>query len=237
MNRNEKLEVFFIHMVKILGHRGNPAEYPDNSLLGIESATRICDGVEVDFRRCGTGELVLAHDPEVDGHIIVETSLEALQSLGLVPARDLFAADFDGDLDLEVKNWPFDPGFEPDFGIGFEVADAARARDIVTSFHWQTVDAIKASDPSVTTGLLFEGSVAWEAAIVHARDNDHAVIAPHHVLVDAALVGAAHAVGLEVATWTADERSEIDRLVELGVDTIITNRPALVVEWIEKGQP
>lgn len=237
MNCNEKLEVFFTHMVKIFGHRGNPAEYADNSMLGIESAARICDGIEVDFRRCGSGELVLAHDPDVDGHVIVETPLEDLRSLGLVPARDLFAADLDADLDLEVKNWPFDPGFEPDFAIGFEVAASARARDIVTSFHWQTIDAVKQSYPGVTTGLLFEGSVAWEAAIVHARENHHAVIAPHHVLVDADLVNAAHADGLEVATWTADDLSEITRLVELGVNTIITNQPARVVEWIQKGQP
>lgn len=237
MNCNENLEVFFTHMVKILGHRGNPAEYADNSLLGIESAARICDGVEIDFRRCGSGELVLAHDPEVDGHVIVETALEDLQALGLVTAADLFAANLDADLDLEVKNWPFDPGFEPDFDIGFEVATSARTRDIVTSFHWPTVNAIKEKYPNVVTGLLFEGSVAWEAAVVHASENGHAAIAPHHLLVDADLVESAHAIGLEVATWTADERSQINRLVELGVDTIITNQPALVVEWTEKGRP
>lgn len=222
-------------MVKILGHRGNPAEYADNSMLGIESAARICDGVEIDFRRCGSGELVLAHDPAIDGHVIVETALEDLQTLGLVPAADLFAADLDADLDLEVKNWPFDPGFEPDFRIGIEVAASARPRDIVTSFHWPTVDAIKATYPDVVTGLLFEGSVDWNAAVLHASEHGHAAIAPHHLLVDADLVETAHAAGLEIATWTADERSEINRLVELGVDTIITNQPALVVEWTEKG--
>ena len=223
-------------MVKILGHRGNPAAYPDNSLLGIESAAAVCDGAEVDFRRCGTGELVLAHDPVVEGRVIAETSLEALQTLGLVTAEALFARDLDADLDLEVKNWPFDPGFEPEFGIGMEVAASARGRDIVTSFHWATVDAIKSGFPDVATGLLFEGPVAWDAAITHAIDNGHAVIAPHHSLVGPELVDSAHVAGLEVATWTADERSEISRLVESGVDTIITNQPALVVEWIQKGQ-
>lgn len=223
-------------MVKILGHRGDPASYPDNSLLGIESATAVCDGAEVDFRRCGSGELVLAHDPDVDGRVIAETSLEPLQTLGLVTAEELFARNFDADLDLEVKNWPFDPGFEPDFGIGMEVAASARERDIVTSFHWPTMDAIRSSFPNVTTGLLFEGPVAWDAAVAHASESGHAVIAPHHSLVRPELVDRAHAGGLAVATWTADERSEISRLVKSGVDTIITNQPAVVVAWIQKGQ-
>ncbi len=222
-------------MVKILGHRGNPAVHPDNTLLGIESAAGLCDGVEIDFRRCATGELVLSHDPAVSGKVVSETPLDVLvEQYGLATAEALFALDLDADLDLEVKNWPMDPGFEGDHTIGLEVAAFARPRDVVTCFYWPTVDAIKAMMPHVSTGLLFEGDVGWAAALNHALRNEHGALAPHHSLVDADLVEAAHEHSIDVVVWTVDDRALVRKLADLGVDTIITNKPADVVGWIQE---
>ena len=222
-------------MVKILGHRGNPAIHPDNTLLGIESAVELCDGVEIDFRRCATGELVLSHDPEVSGKVVSETPLDVLvEQYGLATAEALFALDLDGDLDLEVKNWPMDPGFEADHTIGLEVAAFARPRDIVTCFYWPTIDAVKAMMPDVATGLLFEGDVGWAAALNHALRHAHGTLAPHHTRVEPDLVNAAHEHSIEVAVWTVDDRRLVMKLAELGVDTIITNKPADVMGWIQE---
>ncbi len=222
-------------MLKILGHRGNPADFADNALAGIESAAELCDGAEVDFRRCATGELVLSHDPVVSGKVVSETSLDVLAGdLGLATADALFDADLHADLDLEVKNWPLDPGFEADHRIGLDVAARARDRDVVTCFYWPTVDAVKSLMPGVSTGLLFEGPVEWAAALNHALRHDHRMLAPHHSLIDLALVEAAHEHGIVVAAWTVDERRRIIELAEMGVDTIITNRPADVTGWIEE---
>jgi glycerophosphoryl diester phosphodiesterase len=222
-------------MVKILGHRGNPAVHPDNTLLGIESAARLCDGAEIDFRRCSTGELVLSHDPAVSGRLVSETSLDVLvDQYGVATAERLFDLDLDADLDLEVKNWPLDPGFEPDHEIGLDVAACARPRDVVTCFYWPTVDAVKAMMPHVATGLLFEGEVGWAAALNHALRHEHRTLAPHHALVEADLVNAAHEHSIEVAVWTVDDRALVKKLAHMGVDTIITNKPADVMGWIEE---
>ncbi len=51
----------------ILGHRGAPAEAPENTLAAIRRALeRGADGVEVDVQRCADGRLVLIHDTTVD---------------------------------------------------------------------------------------------------------------------------------------------------------------------------
>jgi glycerophosphoryl diester phosphodiesterase len=222
-------------MVKILGHRGNPAIHPDNTLLGIESAAGLCDGVEIDFRRCATGELVLSHDPAVSGRVVSETPLDVLvEQYGVATAEALFELDLDADLDLEVKNWPLDPGFEGDHAIGLDVAAFARPRDVVTCFYWPTVDAVKAMMPHVATGLLFESDVVWAAALNHALRYEHGTLAPHHTLVDHDLVNAAHEHAIDVAVWTVDDRALIRRLIEMGADTIITNRPAEVMGWVQE---
>jgi glycerophosphoryl diester phosphodiesterase len=47
--------------------------------------------------------------------------------------------------------------------------------------------------------------------------------APYHTDLDAAEIAAAHALGLKVAAWTIDDRSDVGRLIPFGLDTLITD--------------
>jgi glycerophosphoryl diester phosphodiesterase len=53
-------------------------------------------------------------------------------------------------------------------------------------------------------------------------------------VVDARLVRAAHRARLPVHVWTIDDRSEMGRLLDLGVDGIMTDRPSLLHEVMER---
>jgi glycerophosphoryl diester phosphodiesterase len=53
-------------------------------------------------------------------------------------------------------------------------------------------------------------------------------------VVDDGFVSAAHAYGLAVHPWTINERDEMGRLCDLGVDGIITDVPSVLAEVLEQ---
>ncbi len=54
-------------------------------------------------------------------------------------------------------------------------------------------------------------------------------------IVDRAFVLAAHRQGLQVHVWTIDDRPRMERLIDLGVDGIMTDRPTLLREVLQAG--
>ena len=56
-------------------------------------------------------------------------------------------------------------------------------------------------------------------------------------LVDTRFVNEAHKRGIQIHVWTIDDRDEMIRLLDLGVDGIMTDRPAVLREVLEaRGQ-
>lgn len=118
------------------------------------------------------------------------------------------------------------------------LADYGRSDDvIVTSFHDAALVAFSAVAPHISTaaGLLAVAGF-WQGV----QDGDasppmaHAAIQvptdfEGATLVDAPFVQAAHAAGAAVHVWTIDDRPEIERLVGLGVDGIMSDLPSVLV--------
>ncbi|MDX1448277.1 MAG: glycerophosphodiester phosphodiesterase [Acidimicrobiia bacterium] len=217
----------------VWGHRGWPSRYPDNSEAGIRAAAGVAAGVEIDIRATADGQLALSHDPELAGRVVCETSwadLAALRVGGHPPARLDDVVDVGVPLDLEVKNDPDEPDFDPTHRVGRQVADRARPGDILTSFWWPTVDAVRESHPDVSTGLLLWGPMDPRDAVRRAVDRGHRVVAPERSQVTEELVALVRSEGLQIVTWTVDDVAEAARLAALGVDAIISNRPGELIE-------
>jgi glycerophosphoryl diester phosphodiesterase len=229
--------VYMGNVFLIVGHRGWPARFPDNTLSGHIAAAQVADAVELDVRRSADGKLVLAHDP-VLGHLSVpDTPWSQLCELDLGgghhPALldEVIPALPDTPIQLEVKNWPSDPGFEPDHRLALETAGRARRGDVVTGFYPETLAAVRRSYPDVATGLCVPAAVALDEAVKLCFDAGHKALVPEHSLIVDELN-----LDIDVYPWTVNDPRRARELVELGVTGIITDDPGLMHQTFRSDQ-
>jgi glycerophosphoryl diester phosphodiesterase len=71
---------------------------------------------------------------------------------------------------------------------------------------------------------------AYDALQVPARQSSLPVV-------DRRFVQAAHRLGIQVHVWTVDEREEMHRLLNLGVDGLMSDRPDLLLDVLRLSQP
>jgi glycerophosphoryl diester phosphodiesterase len=105
----------------------------------------------------------------------------------------------------------------------------ARPRLLVSSFDLDLIDAHLEEAPALATGWLRALPIDAVEAVAMVADRGHVAFHPHHHLVDAAIMSAARARGLLVATWTVNEAARAEELDELGVDIIISDVPDAIL--------
>jgi glycerophosphoryl diester phosphodiesterase len=130
-------------------------------------------------------------------------------------------------------------------------AEQFETRAMVQSFDWRTLQLVQKRAPHIPTvyltlqagkeaTVLPDRASAWTAGFDPAehgnslprtiKDAGGAIWSPYFRDVTADLIAESHALGLAVVVWTANERSDMARLIDLGVDGIISDRPDLLRE-------
>lgn len=100
--------------------------------------------------------------------------------------------------------------------------DPQQDQVMIQSFHADSLQRIKAIEPSLATAYL---GVTFPAGTVVPDTYD--AIAPNYaqILADPGFVSRMHEQGIPVHTWTVDDRAVMDRLIGYGVDGIFSNKP------------
>ncbi len=222
--------------VAVVGHRGWPTRFPDNTLSGFIAAADVADAIELDIRRSSDGKLVVSHDPGLCGMPVSGTPWAQLSELDLggghhpVLLDEAMAALPGTPLQLEVKNLPIDPGFEPDHRIALETAERARPGDIVTGFNPESLATVRRVFPDVATGMCVPAAVSLDEAVKYCFDAGHGALIAEHTLLETELNA-----DLRVYPWTVNDPGRAAELVELGVTGIITDDPGLLADTLRGG--
>ncbi len=201
-----------------IGHRGAMGHAPENTIESFEKAIALgCDEIETDVWLVEDGRLLITHDrPSPNGHY--GTLDEVLElCLGRVGVN------------VEVKNEADEThARRSGAAAAARIAHARGAEAYVSSFWWGALSGAREAAPDVRRAFVFSGSPDGHALLSSAKALGLWAIHPNHAYVTDEMVRAAHAAGLQVNTWTANEPVEIARLVSLGVDGIMSNWPERV---------
>lgn len=231
--------------VTLLAHRGGAGPWRENSLEAFAAGLALgADGVELDVRRTSDGRLVVHHDAEIAGTGAIH-SLRAGELPPWVPGLDeALAACAGAAVNVEIKNAPVEPGFDPDENLATEVAatltgaagriGATPARVIVSSFWPASLAAVRLGAPEIPVGLLVHPALDATVAARQAADMGCSALHPFHSQAGPALVELVHDLGMSVCAWTVNEPADLAAVLAAGVDVVISDRVADVREALDR---
>lgn len=235
----------------VFAHRGLSSEAPENTMAAFRLArTKGIPGVELDIHLTTDGKLIVIHDhttgrvaPGSSVHIEESTAAQ-IQEVDIgswkgarfkdehAPLLSELFEELGKDLyfDIEIKSGGAqDRGLEAalvkllhDFGFGAE-------RIIVSSFNPIAIKRFKQLEPAVPTAIIYcvDEEVPFYLRRGEGRWIGHAdILKPRSVqamrmgLAWGRLIG-----GRPMIPWTIDDPAEAARVLSIGCDGVISNRP------------
>jgi glycerophosphoryl diester phosphodiesterase len=106
------------------------------------------------------------------------------------------------------------------------------SRVTLQSFDFRTLHEMKKIAPEIRRVALYSGPAKDFVQIAQEAEAD--IVSPEFHLVTPEQVEAAHKAGLRVIPWTPDKPEDWDRLIAAGVDGIITDDPAALIEHLKQ---
>lgn len=247
---------------KVIAHRGANKKAPQNTLPAfITAINEGTDGFETDVHLTRDGIPVICHNYTIDATSdgrgeITSYSLDELKAFDFgsyfsedfrntpLPTLDEFL-ELTSESSCEIINielkCPRDKNIRH---LVEKTLDSVKKygcldRVIISSFSPEVLMTVKKTDPRCKTAFLYPISnpsvcrfIVYPFFMVKKIGCD--IIHPAHVAVTRNLVKTAHKLGIKVNVWTVNEKSTILKLLDYGVDGIITDKPLETREIIEE---
>lgn len=134
-------------------------------------------------------------------------------------------------------------------------------RVVLQSFDWQTLIEMKKLNPNISTSALWQEQPSWgrdseslrryekkkspwlggldikdyqgnPVKAAHAIGAD--IISPYYTEISKQDVDEAHSLGMKVIPWTVNNEKDMNMLLDMGVDGIISDKPWLLKQVLEK---
>jgi glycerophosphoryl diester phosphodiesterase len=240
----------------IFAHRGDSAHAPENTLAAFRLAeAKGADAIELDAKLSADGQVVVFHDERLErttdgaGRVRDRPALE----LRTLDAGGHFSPRFRGEriplltevlehlgnrllINIELRNY-----WTPRDGLvravcGVVRQHAAESRIMFSSFLASNLRLARRILPGVPCGLVAMRGWAglWTRSFGFSFGDCEAL---HPNIVDTTVqhVRRVHRLKRRIHVWTVNAREQAERLMEWGVDGIITDDPQLVLEAAGRG--
>ncbi|HBL85454.1 MAG: hypothetical protein A2Y17_02790 [Clostridiales bacterium GWF2_38_85] len=229
---------------RVWAHRGASAYAPENTMPAFELADKMnSDGIEIDVHRTADGIIVVNHDHTIDRTstgkgVIAEMTLAQIREYD-ISNPNVFGDKFAG-TKMSTLAEVYDFIKSTDMTINVEIkgdgAEYVKAvydvakyvgidneKIIFSTFWHKNITDLLAIDKSVYTAPLYDkledpynysknlGAYALHPSYPQTFENDY--------------IKKAHEAGFMINPWTVDSPEAQTKLLELGADAIITNRP------------
>ena len=107
------------------------------------------------------------------------------------------------------------------------------ARCTIQSFDWRTLEIAQREAPEIPTVYLTGNNLAADA-LERIKSAGGRIWSPSYRTLSLENLAQARTLGLTVVVWTVNEPADISRMLDAGVDGIISDRPDLVREEMER---
>lgn len=218
----------------VTAHRGFGEYYPENTVGAIREAAKhdITDAVEIDVRRCGSGELVVIH------HDRVEAISDGEGAVGEFSSTELAALSVEGSGEGVPELSQVLDVVPPDVGLNVELKETRLANDVLDAVRGLE-NGVVISALDANAHALWETRVADESTVLACNFD----VRPAENLETAELIGCtyanphwgmclatdivdrAHELGMDVHAWPVGSRVVAEALRRRGVDGLIAATP------------
>jgi glycerophosphoryl diester phosphodiesterase len=230
----------------VIAHRGASGHAPENTLAAFKRAVALgASLIETDLHLSRDAHFVAIHDDTVNRTTNGQGQVHdlTLADLRRLDAGSWFGSEFTGEriptleeiLEFSKKNdVVFYLELKPSGAWGGEHAliSALRqseeiARTVVISFDAGVIGALRKIEPTLMTGLLFDGQM--DQPLERAVEVGARQLAIRGDLVTPALIAEARKRDLQVVCWTVNQPAHMRMLIEAGVDGIMSDYPDRLV--------
>ncbi|MBA3296641.1 MAG: glycerophosphodiester phosphodiesterase [Acidobacteria bacterium] len=227
-------------MALVYAHRGGAALRPENTIAAFDHGLSVgADGLEFDVQLSSDGVVVVHHDDTLErttkgtGRVADHTAAE-LGALSVPTLADVLARYPDAALIIEMKV----NGIELARRVVGELRKArAIDRSALGSFYSRPLAEARTLEPSLKTGAskpetrraLYRSWIGWpvkSAVFQQFQVPERSGMTP---IVTPRFVRHAHEAGVLVKVWTVNDADDMRRLLDWGVDALITDRPYIAV--------
>lgn len=238
--------LFYANHIINLAHRGARMQAPENTLPAFRLAAELgADGIELDAQLSKDGVAVIMHDFTLDettnGHGLVSDF--TLAELKALDAGSHFSAEFAGTpiptleevfaalgpvllINVELKTDTIvDKGLEAEvirLIENFNLQD----RTMLSSFNPFALMRAYRVNPKIKRGYLWAPDLPWLLRSKILRSIAHAdMFHPRWDALTAKIVKHEHNKNRLVNIWTCNEEDDMRRMIDFGVDAIMTDYP------------